>query len=107
MNPNQTTEPIDQVLGDYYKSQLPRHWPDAPQPWSAPEVAQIDRRRSNVQSWRSRWALAASIALILSACWYVSGQFTVGKKKNGIGLEDGTAKMPKELARPSTKIGLP
>ena len=88
---------LDDVLGDYFKSQMPKAWPPAPR---TAEPARVRRPASNN---RARYTLAASVAILIGACWYFStGSQPAERGKPaapGI-LQDGSAKMPKEFEKP-------
>jgi hypothetical protein len=68
---------LDRLLSDFYRSELPNPWPVPPVagvrteflPLTAPPLI---RRWSAV---RSRFALAASVALLLAGSWFLSGKF--------------------------------
>jgi len=79
---------VDRLLTTFYRSEMPATWPDAPEPWTT-QTATTDRKGH--PSSRSRWALAASVALLIGGCWYVSGQMTDGKKRAGLNLDGGDA----------------
>jgi hypothetical protein len=93
---NQTTsgDEVDRLLTAFYRSEMPAHWPDAPRPWA--ETAHV-ARTADPRGNRSRWALAASVALLIGGCWYLSGQMTDGRAKRGLGLDEGSANPPKVL----------
>jgi hypothetical protein len=69
---------IDNVVGEFFRAQLPNPWPDAPRPWA--DKAGISTSNKN-QASRSRWALAVSVALLVGGCWYLSGHLTDGRKR--------------------------
>jgi hypothetical protein len=46
---------------------------------------------------KSRLALAASVALLLGGCWYLSGHMSNGKKTNGITIDNGGEANPKVI----------
>jgi hypothetical protein len=96
---------IDRLLTAYYRSEMPANWPEPPRPWTEP--ARI-ARTSGTSSNRSRWALAASVALLIGGCWYLSGQITDGRPKKDLRLEEGTANPPKvikdHLPKPDPKM---
>lgn len=80
---------IDRLLTAYYRSETPANWPSAPEPWATQSTPATDRKGHSPS--RSRWALAASVALLIGGCWYVSGQMTDGKKRAGLNLDGGDA----------------
>jgi len=87
--PTPSGDQVDRLLTAYYRSEMPANWPNAPEPWATPATPATGRK-SHSQS-RSRWALAASVALLIGGCWYVSGQMTDGKKRAGLNLDGGDA----------------
>ena len=67
MNANRLTGDIDEVLRDYYRTEMPEPFPACPTP-----------RRSSVpsRSWHlARWAVAASVALLLAGYLALAGFF--------------------------------
>ncbi len=115
MNANQSSpnSPVsfdhaDRLFGDFFKAQVPAKW-SAPKPWAT--KAQPANRLASDPATRSRWALAASVALLVGGCWYLSGNLGNGKAKSGIGLEGGTADpsvMKKHFEKnPPAKVGMP
>ncbi len=95
--PNQGRDPIDGVLSAYYRAEMPNKWPAAPRPWA--DLAHTKLEQTASPSARSRWALAASVAMLLGGCWYLSGQMTDGHPKQSLGLEDGTASPPEIIQK--------
>ena len=82
-------EPVDRVLTTFFRQQMPNPWPPAPAVGSVTLPARVVYPSSSAA--RSRWALAASVALLVGGCWYLSGHLTDGKARPGTGLEGGTA----------------
>ena len=81
---------MDRLFSAYFQAELPAKWPTAPRPWV--EKAHNKPAPSSVDSSaKSRWALAASVAILLGGCWYLSSQMTDGKAKTGLNLNGGTA----------------
>ncbi len=90
---------IDDLLSGFYKSKLPSPWP------AAPAFAEPAKLRMAAPSNRARYTLAASVALLLGTCWYLSNGLPTGERPAnkpatvpGI-LGDGSAKMPKEFEK--------
>ena len=90
---------IDDLLSGFYKSKLPSPWP------AAPAFAEPAKPRMAAPSNRARYTLAASVALLLGTCWYLSNGLPTGERPAnkpatvpGI-LGDGSAKMPKEFEK--------
>jgi hypothetical protein len=105
MTNNTSDEQVDRLLGDYFKAQLPAHWPSAPRT----DRARPAGRKTTDPAARSRWALAASVAVLVGACWFLSGTLDNGKARKGIDLEGGTATTPSLPDKPKTepKVGMP
>ncbi len=87
-----TPEPIDQILSDFFKSELKSPWP------AAPDTASLGNPRFGIPrsavpssaasargvvsaparppladpTAKARYTLAASVALLLGTCWYLS-----------------------------------
>jgi len=81
--PNPTPEEgagLDRMVAAYFRSEMPSKWPAAPQPWAEKAHAASEQRGTD-PSRRSRWALAASVALLVGCCWYLTGKVTDGKAK--------------------------
>jgi len=89
---NKSSDDMDRLFGAFFQAELPAKWPAAPRPWAEkahnrPAQAAID------PSVRSRWALAASVAILLGGCWYLSGHLNDGKAKHGLNLDGGDANL--------------
>lgn len=106
---SQTTHPpdeLDELLSDYFKAKLPHPWPAAPVPPAAvAEPASVVAARSAPvtadSGRRARLTLAASVALLLGTCWFLSGDGQPGRRaatRPAPGepnvINQGTAKMP-------------
>ncbi len=83
---NRQPEAVDRLLGDYFKAQMPKQWaaprPAGARPAAAPATDTLTP---------SRWALAASVALLIGGGWFVTQFADNGKPKNTTNLDDGTA----------------
>ena len=90
MTKHTSDEQVDRLLGDYFKAQVPAHWPPAPRTDRARPAA----TRTTDPAARSRWALAASVAVLIGGCWYLSGTPDTGKARKGVDLDNGTATTP-------------
>jgi hypothetical protein len=113
--PTKTAAPdeLDRLLSDFFKSQLKQPWPKAPVPSAAASEpselatarsAEAPRRQPTTTTTRdntarARFTLAASVALLLGTCWYMSSGFNPGERPapvpatNGGGmLDDSGAK---------------
>ncbi|MBX9623606.1 MAG: hypothetical protein K2X82_07310 [Gemmataceae bacterium] len=97
---NHPPDALDQAFADYFGSQMPRPWPAAPAVASAAPA-----RPATDPSRRARWTLAASVALVLGGCWFLSNGSQPGSrsttKPGPAGVADpfagSTATMPDAL----------
>lgn len=77
-------DPLDRLLADFFQSQLKQPWPPAPATPSTEPAAlaasrePIPSRRDS--SRRSRYTLAASVALLLGVGWLFSSGFAPGDR---------------------------
>jgi hypothetical protein len=92
--PNRPEDEIDRLFTAYFRAEMPARWPNAPQPWA--QTVQPAQSASADPARKSRWALAASVALLIGSCWYLSGHVTDGKAKPGFNLDNSEA-TPKHL----------
>ena len=94
--PNLPGDDLDRLLTAYFQAEMPAKWPAPP---SADERSGVRRPVLSAAptdpTSRSRWALAASVAILIGGCWYLSGLATDGRPKKGLGLDDGQATPPK------------
>jgi hypothetical protein len=92
-NPPPPGDELDVLLGAFFKSEMPAPWPDLHPPESArtllplmgralPNRREASRPRASGMLL-SRIALAASVALLLLAGWFLGGKLT---PSNGPGL---------------------
>lgn len=66
---------LDGLLKSFFRSEMPNPWPDAPHAEEAPvilAVGPMPKRRSFASS---RFALAASVALLVGGAWLLGGAF--------------------------------
>jgi hypothetical protein len=90
-----TDESVDRLLSEFLKAQMPKPWPAAPAT-AASEPAELVAQRaaatetprnapaaSRDTSARSRLTLAASVAILLGACWTLSNGFQGGSHATG------------------------
>lgn len=112
--PTQTHPPddLDRLFSDFFKAQLKQPWPNAPLPPVAAKSAQpaepatlVTARAAEAPAAparrdsgaRARVTLAASVALMLGTCWYLSNGVQPGTrpapapKPNGPGLFEAGA----------------
>lgn len=81
MTVNRLSGDIDQVLRDYYRAEMPEPFPACPTP-----------RRASVpsRSWQvARWAVAASVALLLAGYLTLAGFFPRESSRLDRGREIG------------------
>lgn len=102
--PNRPDDDLDRLFTAYFRAEMPARWPNAPRPWA--QTVQPAQAASADPTRRSRWALAASVALLIGSCWYLSGHVTNGKSKPGFDLKDGeaTPKHVKDLGKGPPKM---
>ena len=99
MNTNTNTpnrpadDDLDRLFTAYFQAERPAKWPGCPRPWA--DKAQPAQPASADHVSRGRWALAASVALLIGSCWYLSGHMTDGKSKPGWNLDGGGADLNK------------
>lgn len=110
MNTTPTTaeasDDLDLLLSDFFKGQLKKPWPKAPVPASAaaepselaaartaeaPRNTPTPAGRDNTA--RARFTLAASVALALGACWFLSNGFEPNERPG----QQGAPVVPKLL----------
>ena len=85
---NPPGDDVDRLVTAYFRSEMPAKWPAAPRPWAEP--ARPSNGTTADPATRSRWALAASVALLIGSCWYLSNKATDGQRRPAVNL-DGTA----------------
>jgi hypothetical protein len=102
-SPNSSGDELDKVMTAYFRAEMPAKWPPAPRPWA--EAARPASSPAADPTTRSRWALAASVALLIGSVWYLSGKGTDGQRRPDTNF-DGTAdtKHAKEAGKDKTKV---
>jgi len=65
-------EDLDDLLRAFFRSEMPEPWPAMPVPEEPPALLPMPARKS---LFRSRLALAASVAFLLVGPWMLSGSF--------------------------------
>jgi hypothetical protein len=74
-SPPKPGDDLDGLLRAFFGSQMPPRWPAPPLPPS--RLTPTERRPPSGQAHnRSRWALAASVGLLLLGSLFLSGRFT-------------------------------
>jgi hypothetical protein len=96
--PSQPGDDLDGLLRTFLRSQLPQPWPS---PRLPSDVASCQRRPASGRNlMRSRWALAASVALLLFGSWLLPSRFAPDGKPdhgpNGPMISDKPRDMPRE-----------
>jgi hypothetical protein len=100
--PPQRGDELDDLLRAFFRSQLPQPWPR----WqdrrdAGPLVHRIGKGRDLM---RSRWTLAASVALLLFGSWLLPSRFTPDAKPehgpNGLMITDKPRDMLKGHKKP-------
>ena len=66
---------VDPLLRAYFRAEMPAPWPELVLPAKG-ETANAPAPRRPQTSYRSRFALAASLLLLLSGYWLLSGMFS-------------------------------
>ncbi len=92
--PLQPGDDLDRLLRTFLRSQLPY-------PWPPPPVASCQHRPADGRNLiRSRWSLAASVALLLVGSWLLPSRFTPDARPehgpNGPMISDKPRDVPKQ-----------
>jgi len=84
---------LDGLLSAFFRSEMPSPWPGSPVPEEAPVILRPRPVQTRRSSFRSRLALAASVALLISGSWLLSGSFkeTPANGKSDVSVSTGTA----------------
>jgi hypothetical protein len=84
---------LDRLLSDFFRSEMPDPWPEPELPEQQPTLALPDRPIPRPRGLlRSRFALAASVALLVGGSWLLSGAFgTINHEAPSRAGTDGTA----------------
>ncbi len=107
---------LDGLLADFFKAQMKKPWPAAPEthPMSTPASANTGTAPETPRNQpaaarrdsgsKARYTLAASVALLLGTCWYLSNGFQPGDRPS-----DGTGpdRLNKTTAGPGDSKGPP
>ena len=97
----QTNDDLDSLLGAYFRSEMPHPWPVLNHPRKTTPARKADRHAGDGAS-SSKFALAASLTLLLAGGWLLSDKFgtpssplipLIGK---GIAGKNGTPPMPQK-----------
>jgi len=96
----------DRMLSDFFKSELPEPFPAFRAPAAVLNAPTPVREEVSLRPmFQSRFALAASVALLLGGCWYLTGKVGEPGGKFNTGKGDLNAKIPKELLKAKTGNG--
>ena len=76
LEPKMKPEELDALLHAFFRTEMPNPWPHLKAPIAAP--ASLEETAKAPPTWwsrsRSRFALAASVALLMAASWWLSGR---------------------------------
>ena len=105
--PNRPDDDLDRMFRAYYQAELPARWPAAPRPWAESPSPAAESNRDPAS--KSRWALAASVAMLLGGCWYLGTHTTSGTSRTGFDLKGGEAnvKHVKDIGKIETPPKMP
>ncbi len=100
-NPTPPGDELDVLLGNFFKGEMPQPWP-ALQPPESPRLLSLNGRAVSFRPSSSRSparrmllsriALAASVALLLIAGWFLGGAFNQSHSPALPSLHNGDAK---------------
>jgi hypothetical protein len=99
-----TETDLDKLLANFFKAELPDPFPGLKLPAArsaelpVPAAPRMPIERQPVFT-KSRFALAASVALLLGGCWYLSAHIGTPNPRPNIGKGDNTAKPPKQIIK--------
>jgi hypothetical protein len=100
----ETPDELDRAFSEFFKAQLKQPWPKAPLPpgatakaepseLAATRAAEAPRNQpspaSRDNTARARFTLAASVALMLGTCWYLSNGFEPGARPGQVPVTPG------------------
>jgi len=110
--PGTAGDDLDQLLGAYFRAEMPDPWPAVPTPPVRELLLSQPLRRSvwRLPLTRSRLALAASVALLLGSLLLLGGipQGSVAGKAGPVGLSPGEAtRLPLPLPLPPSEDDKP
>ena len=96
--------PPDELLGDFFRSALPQAWPAVP----LPDAAGVDlahHRQTHATLVKSRLTVAASVALLAAASFWIAGSFQrqeyVGRRADPATWEAQRRQLHGSVSRPS------
>jgi hypothetical protein len=88
---------LDRVLFAYFKHEMPDPWPNLPIPAGnvrPASAAPVPHRRSGRDA---RFALAASVAMIVGSCWYLADHMPSSLPERPENVTGGVATKPRIL----------
>jgi hypothetical protein len=95
---------VDRLLSAFFKAELPDPFPAMKRPAAQTEpampvtpAAALPERHGVLT--QGRFALAASVAMILGGCWLLSGQIGGPPERQTVVKGGGSAKLPKEIIK--------
>jgi hypothetical protein len=103
MNANdQISTDVDKTLSAFFKAEMPDPFPDLKLPAATKRADMpmpVSGTRERQPIYKSRVALAASVALLLGGCWYLSGQIGKAPDRPTVDNKVGgdNAKLPKAI----------
>jgi hypothetical protein len=105
--PNRPDDDLDRLFRSYYQAELPARWPAAPKPWNEKPLPAIEPNGDSAS--KSRWALAASVAMLLGGCWYLGTHSATGTSRPGFDLKGGEANVNhvKDIGKTKTPPKMP
>ena len=74
LEPNVKPDELDALLHAFFRSEMPDPWPQLKAPVTVPASLEEKAPPSWWSRSRSRFALAASVALLMLTCWWLSGR---------------------------------
>lgn len=103
-NDQSTDQRVDRLLSTFFKAELPDPFPPlkAPARFELPmplNVSRLPRDERRATLSKSRLSLAASVAMILGGCWYLSGQISAPTERPTVRKGADSAKVPDELRK--------
>ena len=114
---NSPGEDLDRILSDFFKAQMKQPWPAAPSTAVSEPSILVESRAAAAESprnqpaahdsnIRSRFTLAASVALLLGTCWYLSTGFRPAERSTPSTPADGGMIGGAEASNPATLKGI-
>jgi hypothetical protein len=97
-----TENGVDRLLLSFFKAELPDPFPMMKAPVNAElPMPVVMRNPHRGELTKSRLSLAASVALLVGGCWYLSGQMGTSTERPKVGKGDDSAKVIKEMRQPA------